>query len=248
LGTNGELALKGKNDFYATSCATGPAFEGAALSCGMQATPGAIERVVIAGRESTPGYSVIKLNNEKGGKPSDLCGSGVINAVAALVRTGIVDPSSRFEKKIPLAHLQCSKHNDWRYVIVPEDQSDTGRDVVVSQKDIRSVQLGKAALITGIEFLLRAAGLTAPTKIIIAGAFGSYLDKYDMLALGMVPSIDPTLIKIAGNSAGGGAIMALCDDACLSKTGKLADRISVIELATDIDFHRTFVQNLGFPN
>ena len=248
LGTNGELALKGKNNIYATSCATGPAFEGAAISCGMQAIPGAIDRVIIAGRESTPEYSVIKLHDEKGRKPSGLCGSGVISAVAALVQAGIVDSSGRFEKKIPLARLQCSKHHDWRYVIVPENQSDIGREIFINQKDIRSVQLGKAAIKTGIEFLLRAEGLETPAKIIIAGAFGSYLNKYDMLALGMVPPIDPSLINGVGNSAGAGAIMALCDDACLAKTRKLAKRISVIELAANIDFHNIFIQNLDFPN
>jgi len=246
LGTNGELVIKGKNKFYATSCATGPAFEGAALSCGMQAILGAIDRVAIAGRESAPEYSVIKLNKEKERNPLGLCGSGVISAVAALVKAGIVDSSGRFEKKTPITRLKSSEHDGWRYIIVSGDQSGTGREIFISQKDIRSVQLGKAALITGIEFLLRAAGLTAPAKIIIAGAFGSYLDKYDMLALGMVPTIDPSVIKVAGNSAGAGAVMALCDDDYLAKVRELANKISVIELAANIDFNNTFIQRLAF--
>lgn len=248
LGTNGELALKGKNTLYGTSCATGPAFEGAALSCGMQAIPGAIDRVVIAGRGCTPEYSVIGANSEKNRKPAGLCGSGVVSTVAALLQAGIVDRSGRFEKKRPIPRLQGSDRTGWWYVIVSGDRTTTGREIAISQKDIRSVQLGKAALITGIEFLLRAAGMTVPAKIILAGAFGSSLDKYDMLALGMLPSIDPSLIEIAGNSAGAGAIMTLCDDAYIEKTRELATGISIIDLATNIDFQNTFIQRLSFPN
>jgi len=90
--------------------------------------------------------------------------------------------------------------------------------------------------------------MTMPEKMIIAGAFGSFLDKYDMLALGMLPSIDPSLIEVAGNSAGAGAIMALCDDACLAQTRKLATGMAVIELTANIDFQNTFVERLSFPN
>ncbi len=251
LGTNGELVLKVPDGLFATSCATGPAFEGAALSCGMQATPGAIDNITLVNRESIPQYSLIDTHISKSGepsKPSGLCGSGVISAVATLLRVGIIDMGGKFIKAPPIPRLQASRDSIWRYVIAQADETITGREIFLSQKDIRSVQLGKAALITGIEFLLRAAKMTKPTKIIIAGAFGSYLDKHDMLALSMIPSIDPSLIQIAGNSAGAGAIMALCDDSCLARTGELSNALSVIELTANIDFQKTFVQRLSFPN
>jgi uncharacterized 2Fe-2S/4Fe-4S cluster protein (DUF4445 family) len=247
LGTNGELVLKGHDTFFVTSCATGPVFEGAALSCGLQAIPGAIDRVTIDTAESVPGYRVIQ--KDKGGQcpPSGLCGSGVISAVAALIRTGIVDKSGLL-KTSPRSQVQALVKAERKYLIVPAGSSANGRDIAISQKDIRAVQLGKAALITGIEFLLRAAGLTMPEKILIAGAFGSNLDTGDILTLGMVPSIEPSRIHMTGNSAGAGAIMALCDEKYLEKTHKLVAEVSVIELTANIDFQNTFIQRLSFPD
>ncbi len=248
LGTNGELVVKAQDGLFATSCATGPAFEGAALSCGMQATPGAIDRICLATREDTPHYSLIASQKDKRVAPQGLCGSGVVSAVAALIRVGIIDSSGRFVKDPAIPRL--IKHHDdgWRYVIVPEDSVTKKREIFLSQKDIRAVQLGKAALVTGIEFLLRAVAMSKPTKVIIAGAFGSYLDKFDMLTLGMIPAIDPALIQSTGNSAGAGAIMALCDDVYLSQAHDLAKAVSVIELTADKDFQNTFVKRLSFPD
>jgi uncharacterized 2Fe-2S/4Fe-4S cluster protein (DUF4445 family) len=248
LGTNGELVVKADNGLFATSCATGPAFEGASLSCGMQATAGAIDRVTLADRQALPRYSLITANGSKEISPAGLCGSGVISAVAALLRVGIVDVSGKFIKEPAIPRLRSTDDNGWRYVIADKEQTSTGTEIFLSQKDIRSVQLGKAALITGIEFLLRAAGLDEPTKIIIAGAFGSYLDKREMTALGMLPAIAPAKIEIAGNSAGAGAIMALCDDACLAETTCLTTKLSVLELTANSDFQNTFIQHLRFPD
>jgi uncharacterized 2Fe-2S/4Fe-4S cluster protein (DUF4445 family) len=247
LGTNGELLLKGKDTFFATSCATGPAFEGASLSCGMQAIPGAIDRVVIGDLESVPQYSVVKNKSGTSVKPSGLCGSGVISAMAALVRTGIVTSSGRFIDTRPLDSLQKTDKGNRYYVIVPAGQTAIKKEIGISQQDIRSVQLGKAALITGIEYLLRTAGMVVPEKIIIAGAFGSHLEKEDMLTLGMLPDIDPSNIHVAGNAAGAGAIMVLCDERYNREIGDLASKISVIELAARVDFQNTFVEQLGFP-
>lgn len=245
LGTNGELVLKGRNTFFAASCATGPVFEGAALSCGMQALPGAIDRVVLDRPDGVPDCRVIRQNEDVA--PAGLCGSGVISAVAALIRTGLVDTSGLL-KTSPSARLQYPSASGRKYVLVPAGESATGRDISISQKDIRAVQLGKAALITGIEFLLRAAGLTRPEKILIAGAFGSNLDAGDMLTLGMLPFVEPERIRVTGNAAGAGAIMVLCDEEYLAQTRNLAAEISVIELAADADFQKAFVQRLSFPD
>jgi len=181
LGTNGELLLKSAGGLYATSCATGPAFEGATLSCGMQALPGAIR---------------------SGGK---------------------------------------------KVMLVPENIETGQAPVFISQKDIRSVQLGKSALITGIQFLLQKAELDKPAKIIIAGAFGSHLGKADMLATGMLPDVGQETIEMAGNSAGTGAIMTLCHNRYLQKAIQLATQITIIELACNVDFQERFVKNLSFP-
>lgn len=248
LGTNGELVLKGKDTFFSTSCATGPAFEGASLSCGMQAIPGAIDRVIIANGENLPGYTVIKNKSRDNIQPSGLCGSGVISAIAAMIRAGIIASNGRLMNTQFINCLPDSKKGARKYVIVPAERAATRSEIAITQKDIRAVQLGKAALITGIEFLLRAAGMIMPEKILIAGAFGSFLNKNDMLALGMLPDIDPSRIHVAGNAAGAGAIMALCDEQYIDKVRKLAAKILVIELSASIDFQNTFVARLSFPD
>lgn len=235
LGTNGELMLKGKDQFFATSCATGPAFEGATLSCGMQAIPGAINKVEIKSLEGVPEYSIIKSSNSFGVKPSGICGTGVISAVAQFCRQKIIDSGGAFQNKIK------------QYIIVPQVSSQDGAAIFISQKDIRSVQLGKGALITGIEFLLKEAGFEKPEKIIIAGAFGSFLDKKDMMALGMIPAMDLNRVEVAGNSAGAGAVMALCDPFFLEKAIQMADKVMVVDLACNLDFQEVFVEKLGFP-
>ncbi|MCP4721964.1 MAG: ATP-binding protein, partial [Desulfobacteraceae bacterium] len=110
-----------------------------------------------------------------------------------------------------------------------------------------SVQLGKSALITGIEFLLKEAGFDRPEKIIIAGAFGTFLDKGDMMTLGMIPAMDSARVEVAGNSAGAGAIMVLCENTYLEKAIQLADKIKIVDLACNQDFQEVFVKKLNFP-
>ncbi len=247
LGTNGELMLKGKDRLFATSCATGPAFEGASLSCGMQATPGAIDKVNIKNPNNFPDCSFINPSKSSELKPSGICGTGVISAVAQLCQKNILAPGGAFRKDMDLPALKKDDSGKFCYVLVPENASQYGSEIFISQKDIRSVQLGKAALITGIEFLLKAAGIDTPEKIIIAGAFGTFLDKGDMMTLGMIPSMDPARVEVSGNSAGAGAIMVLCDDAFLEKSIQMSTRITTVDLACDQDFQKVFVEKLSFP-
>ena len=119
--------------------------------------------------------------------------------------------------------------------------------MVITQKDIRSIQLGKAALITGIDFLLKREELARIKTIIVGGAFGSYLDKKDMMTLGMIPKLPEEKIEIAGNLAGAGAVMALCDKRFMKLAKELAVKVEVVDLATSIDFQQVFIKNLGFP-
>lgn len=255
LGTNGELLLKGRDGYYATSCATGPAFEGAAISRGMQAVAGAVQQIRIPDPQGLPEYSVINGRNGEATRPTrptrplGICGSGIISGVAAMLRSGLVEPSGLLVAAQPAGASSTPQGQKAvrRYLIVPAAQTADGRDIAISQQDIRAVQLGKGALITGIEFLLRRAGLTEPAKIIIAGAFGSFLDPRDLLSLGMVPPIAADRIHFAGNLAGAGAIMALCEQAMLARATDLAKTVEVVELTTDLDFQRVFVERLAFP-
>ncbi len=249
LGTNGELLLKGKGKgkFFATSCATGPAFEGASLSCGMQAIPGAVNRVVIKNTEDFPEFSLINPKKKAKIKPSGICGTGVISAIAQMCKKHIIEPHGAFNKNMDSAAVNKDASGGMQYVVVPKILSNDGSDIFISQKDIRSVQLGKSALITGIKFLLNNAGFDKPEKIIIAGAFGSFLDKEDMITLGMIPPVKMDSIKVTGNSAGAGAVMVLCDDSFLEESIDMSRKITTIDLACNKDFQEIFVKQLSFP-
>jgi uncharacterized 2Fe-2S/4Fe-4S cluster protein (DUF4445 family) len=235
LGTNGELLLKGKDRFLATSCATGPAFEGASLSCGMQAIPGAINKVNIINSSNQPRYTFINPTKSSQLRPSGICGSGIVSAVAQFLEKNIITSSGAFS--------MGSK----QYVLVPQNTATGSPAVVINQKDIRSIQLGKAALISGIRFLLKEADLDKPEKIIIAGAFGSFLDKKDMTKIGMIPHTDLSKIEVAGNAAGAGAVMALCDHGYIEKAVRMANKTLVVDLACSQDFQELFIKNLAFP-
>ncbi len=240
LGTNGELVLRGNDGFYATSCATGPAFEGAAISCGMQAIPGAINAVSLHSQGEMPQYTVIAKNGQQT-DPKGICGSGIISAIAAFSRTGLIEKNGRIAD---LKDAPAIKTTDGKKKII---LASNKKQIAISQKDIRAVQLGKGALITGIEFLLRAADMESPRKIIIAGAFGSFLRQDDLLTLGMIPPVPGDRIEMAGNAAGTGAIMSLCDDFYFDRTEELSSRIRIIDLATDAGFQNSFVRQLHFP-
>ena len=247
LGTNGELILKAGGRLFATSCATGPAFEGATLSCGMQAVPGAVNRVRIEDGRDFPAVTRIQSAGGPKAKPSGICGTGVISAVAQFCKNNIIGPGGAFTPEPGRIALAKEASGSMRYDIVPDTLTQNGSAVFISQKDIRSVQLGKAALMTGIEFLLKRAGLKEPDTLIIAGAFGTYMDKADMMTIGMIPRLNPDRVRAVGNAAGAGAVMVLCDETCLDLSSRMANELEVIELAGDPGFQNRFVENLGFP-
>lgn len=245
IGTNGEILLKGRKTIHAASCATGPAFEGATLSCGMQAVAGAIERVSLMVGEQAPLLKIIG-NSGSGAttEPIGLCGSGIISAMAGLHRCGIINSSGTFVQTTNSNMQQTTSGK--RYVLAESSAGSKTEAIHISQKDIRSIQLGKSALATGIELLLKSELMDTPVKIIIAGGFGAHLDADDMMTLGMIPRVDPQKIVIAGNLAGAGAIMALCDDRYFDRAREMSNRIEVVDLASAMDFQKSFVDNLRF--
>lgn len=249
LGTNGELVLVGRAGLYATSCATGPAFEGASLSCGMQAAAGAIDRVEIDDIAARPRCRIIADDSGRGRiKPVGLCGSGIVSALASCLRAGIIEESGAFSRSKEVPSLVKDENGSYRYQLYSAKESGVGRAIALSQKDIRAVQLGKAALRAGIDHLLKAAGLMEPVKILVAGAFGSHIDSCDMIRLGMLPDIGKDRIENVGNAAGGGTVMALCDPGSFQCAVELAASIMTINLAANADFQKVFVDRLKFPS
>ena len=249
IGTNGEILLKGRDTVFATSCATGPAFEGASISCGMPGMTGAISRVKIRNAQSPPEVIIIPDPNGLAAKASGICGSGILSVVAELCRTGIISPDGRFsldEENI----FGLTKDSDGRvvYILVPAEECAYHSPVLISQKDIRSIQLAKSALATGIDLLCRRAGIEFPSRIILAGAFGSFLSAADTVTIGMLPDIDLELIESDGNSAGAGAVLSLIDPTWQAKAKQLIANVTVVNLANEPGFQEQFIDSLSFPS
>jgi uncharacterized 2Fe-2S/4Fe-4S cluster protein (DUF4445 family) len=248
VGTNGEVMLKTRDGILATSCATGPAFEGASLSCGMHAIAGAIDAVKLEAGSRQPACSLIGRKKSARTRPAGICGSGIVSAVAEAYRHNLLNSDGSFNTTCGSPALQPSDGGPAQLILADAAASATGQAVAVSQKDIRAIQLAKGALRAGIDMLLAAAGHQRPRRILLAGAFGSYLDKEDVLTIGMFPPIRGTQIDIMGNAAGVGAIRYLLESACDDRITAIKAATQVVHLATDPAFQKAFIKALAFPS
>jgi uncharacterized 2Fe-2S/4Fe-4S cluster protein (DUF4445 family) len=241
IGTNGEVVLARDGVLTATSCATGPVYEGAHIACGVRAAPGAIERVWIEeGRKIR--WASIADEGERDKRPLGLCGSGVISTVTALAGAGLVGSDGAFAAAGSHPRIRASAQTrQLEALLVPGMGSRTGRDIVFTQQDVRAVQLGKAALRAGIEILLREEGVTRLDRIYLAGTFGTHLEPRDIVAIGLVPPLPVERIESIGNAAGDGARMALFNRRERRRAHRLARSMRVVELSNRADFQDMFV-------
>jgi len=233
IGTNTEVCLAGRDFMASVSCASGPAFEGAHIRHGMRAAPGAIERVKIEG--DRPTFQVIG-----GGPPAGLCGSGILDALAQLHLAGVIDASGRLGEHARVRTVDNVKE----FVLVEEAERSGGPAITLTQKDVRELQMAKAAIRAGIEILMAAHGV-GPSEIdgvIIAGAFGSYIDVDSALTIGLLPPMAKERVVQVGNAAGSGAKMALISAKERAQAEALARRIRYIELATAPRFMDVYTQ------
>jgi uncharacterized 2Fe-2S/4Fe-4S cluster protein (DUF4445 family) len=248
VGTNGEIILATEEGFAATSCATGPALEGAAIQHGMQASSGALDAARFNVQTRRLDYTLIQRNAEHPQPAAGICGSGVVSTVAELLRAGVITTSGSFDAAFKSPGLRPGPNGTLAFEIVPGCKSRGGIPIVLTQADVRAVQLAKGALRTGIELLCRESAIQRPSRILLAGAFGSYINKADALRMGMLPEMPEEEIEVVGNAAGAGAILALCDDACFNEAQGLVQRIRVFDLAAHPDFQATFIEHLSFSS
>jgi uncharacterized 2Fe-2S/4Fe-4S cluster protein (DUF4445 family) len=246
VGTNGEIMFLGKAGLVATSCATGPAFEGATIQHGMQAVPGAINTVKIDREKRNVSYSLIQKKPGNTQKPVGICGTGVISAVAELLRAGIILKDGAFNYETKYSNLQLDENNTAQFILVPPEKTADGRAIVLTQKDVRAIQLAKGAIRTGIELLCIETHIDLPGKILLAGAFGSYINPLDALTIGMLPDLPPEDIEGVGNAAGAGAILTLFEKRYAKKATELSRSTRVLDLSTHPDFQDTFINALSF--
>lgn len=247
VGTNGEVMLVGEDGMLATSCATGPAFEGATIRHGMHAVSGAIDSVKFNPEKARLVCSIIQKESRGRLQPSGICGTGVVSAVAELFRTGFVSSDGRLDRNIVSSYLCLDDAGLPEFILVPAQQSHTRHAITLTQKDVRAIQLAKGALFTGMELLCHHASLKQPEKLLVAGAFGSFIDKADALTIGMFPPLAEEDLLVVGNAAGAGAVLTLFDFECRERARSLAQRTTVIDLASRPEFQTAFLKALNFP-
>lgn len=254
IGTNGEIVLGNKERMISASCATGPALEGAQISCGMRAAPGAIEQIHIDPETLEVSYKVIgnesvsEHSSPKRVKAKGICGSGIIDVLGELYRAGIIQSNGTFKKDAHTPRLRTNGDGKVEFVIASKDQSSTGQDIFVTQEDIRQIQLAKAAIYAGTKLMMRRLGIDRVDRVVIAGAFGTCVDKEEALVIGMIPSISPDRIIAVGNAAGDGARIALLNKEKREEANRIARRVEYVELTTEKAFQDEFVAALNIPH
>jgi uncharacterized 2Fe-2S/4Fe-4S cluster protein (DUF4445 family) len=233
IGTNTEVSLISHGQIACVSCASGPAFEGGHIKHGMMAGPGAIERLSFA-------KDRVEYQTVGGTPPTGICGSGIIDAVAQLYSAGVVDASGRMQEHPRVRVTEGQRE----FVLVSEEERGVAPAITITQHDVREIQLAKAAIRTGLQVLLQSNGVaeTDVEQVILAGAFGTYLDLASAVTIGMLPPLPLDRFRQVGNAAGGGARMALVSMAQRREAEGLARRIEYIELGTVPRFMHIFAR------
>ncbi len=248
VGTNGEIVLGTKDQLCAASCAAGPALEGARITCGSRAAEGAIEAVVL-------GDDAIDLDVIGNCPPRSICGSGLIDAVAVMLDLGIVDATGRFAEpselkdKLPSAIFSRIIQRDGQTAFsLAEAAAGAERQVFLTQRDIRQVQLAKGAIRAGIRLLQQRAGLRDSdiADVLLAGAFGNYIRPLSALRIGLLPAVGVEKIRFVGNAAASGAQMLLISRECRKQAGRLARKIEYVEIAHEPGFQTVFADSMLF--
>ena len=254
VGTNAEIVLGSRDRLLACSSPTGPAFEGAQISGGQRATSGAIERVRIDPENLEPRYSVIgsELWSNDPGFDADvqafgvtgICGSGIIEVIAEMYLTGIINEDGVVDGSLAARSERIvADGRTFSYLL-----HDGPQRIVVTQNDVRQVQLAKAALYAGVRLLQDRAGIDRIDRIRLAGAFGSHIDPKYAMVLGLIPDCDLNRVDSAGNAAGMGAMIALLNVAARAEIEAVVLNIEKIETAVEPKFQDYFVNAMAIPN
>ena len=258
VGTNAEIVLGNRHFLLAASSPTGPAFEGAQISSGQRAAPGAIERVRIDRETLEPRFRVIgsELWSDDPGFAeataetgiTGICGSGIVEVIAELFLAGVITEDGIVDGTLAARTPRViAEGRTFSYLV--HDGSAAGRPrIVVTQNDVRAIQLAKAALYAGIRLLMDHAGIETVEEIRLAGAFGSQIDTFHAMVLGLIPDADLAHVKSAGNAAGTGALIALLSGAARREIEAVTRTVEKIETAVEPRFQQHFVEAMAFPH
>ena len=257
VGTNAEIVLSGKNRVLAASSPTGPAFEGAQISSGQRATPGAIERVRIDPATGEPRFKVLGVDmwsDEPGFDEAvsstgvtGICGSGIIEVIAEMYLSRIISTDGIIggTESLSTPRLRPNERTV-QYLLYESDEENSS--IFVTQNDVRAIQLAKAALYAGIRLLMDHLAIEKVDYINLAGAFGSHIDTIHATVLGLIPDCDQDRVKAVGNAAGTGAVIALLSGQARTEIQELVNQIEKVETATEPDFQMHFVEAMAIPH
>jgi uncharacterized 2Fe-2S/4Fe-4S cluster protein (DUF4445 family) len=259
VGTNAEIVLGNHERLVACSSPTGPAFEGAQISCGQRAAPGAIERVRIDRDTLEPRFKVIGSDlwsNEPGFDAATaasgitgVCGSGIIEVIAEMYLAGILNQDGVLDGRLAARSPRIVENGrTFAYVLRRGGEDKNAVEMKITQNDVRAIQLAKAALYAGVALLMERLGIDRVERIRLAGAFGSHIDVKYATILGMLPDCDLTHVRSAGNAAGTGARIALLDAASRGVIEDLVRRIEKVETAIEPRFQHHFVEAMAIPH
>ncbi len=244
IGTNGEIVVGNTEFLMSCACSAGPAFEGGGIECGVRAAAGAIERVVVDPDTAKPTVTTIG-----GRKPLGICGSGMIDLLANLLRTGWIDRKGELDRSRPSDHIDL-RGKRARYILVPVEESATGAAISISETEIENVIRAKAAIYSASALMLERMGLSFSDldTIYIAGSFGRYLDLRQAVAIGMVPDVPHETYRYLGNASLTGSYMALVSRGHRQRQLEIAHRMTNIELSTEAQYMDHYTAALFLPH
>ena len=244
VGTNGEIVLGSREWLVTCACSAGPAFEGAGVVDGMRATKGAIEEVWINSESYEPTYRVIG-----GGKPRGICGSGLISLLAELFMTGVVDKAGNLNSHLGIARVREGDHG-LEYVVAWGNETETGRNIVITHIDIDNLIRAKGAIYAGYTILAKSVGIPMELidQMLIGGSFGKYINVEKAIQIGLLPDIPWDRFQFLGNTSVKGAYYALLDRDARARIDDIASRMTYIELSADNSFYEAFISALFLPH
>ena len=258
VGTNAEILLGNKSKVLACSSPTGPAFEGAQISSGQRAAPGAIERIEIDQNTKEPRFRVIGCDlwsDEEGFKEAikktgvtGICGSGIIETVAELRMAGLMDESGLIGSAEATGSARCMPEGRTNSYLIYDQSDENGPRISVSQNDIRAIQLAKSALYAGARLLMDEMKIEKVDRVVLAGAFGAHISSKHAMVLGMIPDVPLEKVQSAGNAAGTGARIALCNISARNDIETTVSQIEKIETAIEPKFQDHFVAANAIPH
>ena len=245
LGTNGEIVFGNRDFMMSCACSAGPAFEGGDISCGMRATDGAVEAVTIDRETLEPTLSIV---GKEGQKPVGICGSGIIDVIAELYRTSAISAKGHFVREN--RHILRDEHGMGRYVLAFSNESDTGREIAITEVDIECFIRAKGAIFSAIHIMLSSLDMDVSVleHIYVAGGIGSGINMENAVRIGMFPDVDRALFQYIGNSSLAGAYALVLSNAAEEKVHELASNMTYLELSTEPKYMEEFVAACFLPH